>query len=211
MGFAATDVKHLFPTPLVVSSFAPDVAADLNRQLLAIITERMAVSAGVSISNVGGWQSDTGVLEWGGAPIQTIIAALRELIKKVTLRVEGSQVERVDIDWKIHGWANVNRNGNYNKFHTHPGAYWSAVYYVQVDDTPGLGGELELVDPRGVTPLLYCPLLQFGLQGYTNAGLSELHKPAAGQCLLFPSWLSHGVRAYTGDKTRISIAFNFSI
>jgi hypothetical protein len=30
-------------------------------------------------------------------------------------------------------------------------------------------------------------------------------------CVVFPSWLSHGVRPYRGTHERISIAINFSL
>jgi hypothetical protein len=30
-------------------------------------------------------------------------------------------------------------------------------------------------------------------------------------CVVFPSWLSHGVRPYRGTRERISIAINFSL
>lgn len=211
MAFSEFSVKHLFPTPLVVASFAPEEVARLNEQLEQMVLKKSAESEGVTISNEGGWQSDDQILQWGGPPVQTVMKALKELLGQITLHMEGTDLQRVNVDWRINGWANINRKGHSNAPHTHPGAYWSAVYYVRTDnDAPEKGGELELYDPRGVMPILYCPKLRFGIQGYISAGVSELHAPKAGQCLIFPSWLTHAVRAYTGDATRISLAFNFS-
>ena len=48
-------------------------------------------------------------------------------------------------------WANVNRAGHGNEFHSHPGSFWSGVYYVDdggIGADPSLGGELEFMDPR---------------------------------------------------------------
>ena len=49
-------------------------------------------------------------------------------------------------------WANVNERGDSNQSHWHPGAFLSAVYYVDNGyaglSEPGLGGELVFVDPR---------------------------------------------------------------
>ncbi|MDP7462577.1 MAG: putative 2OG-Fe(II) oxygenase, partial [Alphaproteobacteria bacterium] len=42
-------------------------------------------------------------------------------------------------------------------------------------------------------------------------GSSETIPPKAGRILMFPSWLSHAVRPYTGTRQRISIAFNLSV
>jgi len=62
-----------------------------------------------------------------------------------------------DIRWSVHGWANINRFGDYHDYHNHPRAYLSGTYYVQVpeqsvarerrnDLRPGC---LSLCDPRG--------------------------------------------------------------
>jgi hypothetical protein len=41
-------------------------------------------------------------------------------------------------------------------------------------------------------------------------GASEVVRPVPGTLVLFPSWLSHAVRPYTGDAVRISIALNLT-
>ena len=48
-------------------------------------------------------------------------------------------------------WVNLLRNGAYNKVHNHPGAVWSAVYYVSLgrpDKTIPDNGLIEFMDPR---------------------------------------------------------------
>ena len=120
----------------------------------------------------------------------------------------------VAVDWKVNAWANVNRTAHGNEFHTHPGAYWSASYYVDdggIGADPTLGGEFEIQDPRGVAPAMYAPLLALAVPGGQSVGASELIRPKAGSMLMFPSWLSHGVRPYKGDGTRISIAINLGV
>lgn len=205
-------VKNLFPTPFIMATFAPDVATRINGALIPMLLEKAQQSKSVSVSNLGGWQSDARLPEWGGEPVQIILKSLKELIGRVTLYLQDKEFQRGAIDWKINGWANINRKSDSNAMHTHPGAYWSAVYYAQVDESAqDTGGELELFDPRGPLASMYCPLLRFGIQGYVTAGGSELHKPKAGECILFPSWLQHAVKPYAGEGTRISLAFNFSV
>ncbi len=162
------------------------------------------------ITNVGGWQSDTKLLEWGGEPVKKIVGALKEVIKQVTMDLHNPKFE-LTTNWKIYGWANINRKGNLNVVHTHPGSYWSAIYYVQTDGEAAVDGELELRDPRGTLPITYCPQLRIRMEQYHSTGGHVLHKPKEGECLLFPSWLPHAVTPYNGDGARISLALNFSV
>jgi uncharacterized protein (TIGR02466 family) len=146
-----------------------------------------------------------------GAPARRLLDAARELATRLTSDRAGKPVR---VGWKTNAWANVNRRGHGNEFHTHPGAYWSGTYYVDdggIAADHALGGAFEIQDPRGVAPAMYAPLLGFAVPGGQSAGASELIFPQSGQFLLFPSWLQHGVRPYLGDRMRISVAFNFSV
>ena len=211
--FASTTIKHLFATPLVISELPAEIIAELNPKLKEIVLERFQHHDTVHVSNYGGWQSDDKIAEWGGEPVAVILTCLRKLLNQITIYLEDSAFHRAEIDWKINGWANINQKGNFNTPHVHPGAYWSAVYYVAIDDGEGelKGGAIEFMDPRGSLPNMYCPVLRMGIQGYMTAGRNEIHKPKAGQCIIFPSWLFHSVAPYTGDDKRISLAFNFSV
>jgi uncharacterized protein (TIGR02466 family) len=202
-------VRNYFATPVVVSQL-PDTAA-LNSQLREIILERERTSPSTEHSNLGGWQSTWDLAEWGGEPSRTVLDAAMRLGTRMTADRAGKPVK---VDWKTNAWANVNRTSNGNEFHTHPGSYWSAAYYVDdggIADDQSLGGEFEIQDPRGVGPAMYAPLLSFAMNGGQSVGASELVHPKAGYMIMFPAWLSHGVRPYTGASTRISIALNLSV
>jgi uncharacterized protein (TIGR02466 family) len=200
---------NLFPTPLVIATM-PD-ADRLNAELKRIILAREAATESVQRSNQGGWQSTWDLHQWGGAPMQKLLAFARGVADEVTVDRAGKHHE---LAWRINCWANVSRHGHGNQFHTHPGALWSASYYVDdggVGDDPSLGGEFEIQDPRGVAPVMYAPYLTF--PGPDGAALGEAQRltPQAGMLVVFPSWLSHGVRPYRGTRERISVAINFSL
>ena len=199
----------LFATPLVVATM-PDAEA-LNTELKRIILGREAATESVQRSNHGGWQSTWDLHQWGGAPMHKVLAFGRAIVDQVTVDRAG---QRHELAWRVNAWANVNRQGHGNQFHTHPGALWSASYYVDdggVGADASLGGEFEIQDPRGVAPIMYAPYLTF--PGPDGAALGEAQRltPKAGMFVVFPSWLSHGVRPYRGTRERISIAINFSV
>ena len=111
-------------------------------------------------------------------------------------------------------WANINQSGHGNEFHSHPGSFWSGVYYVDdggIAADPSLGGELEFMDPRGPGPAMYAPHLAFAMPGGRSVGANEVVRPQAGRLVMFPAWLLHQVRPYRGNAERISIAFNLSL
>lgn len=203
------DVRRLFATP--VATLMLDQAQALNGDLRDRILEREKSDTGRQHSNLGGWQSGFDLQDWGGPSIQHLLQVLMHSANQLTVTRQGQAVQPA---WKPVCWANVNRQGNSNEFHTHPGCFWSAAYYVAdggVADDAELGGEFEIQDPRGVAPAMYAPALTVAGPDGPSLGAAELLRPRAGMMVLFPSWLSHAVRPYRGDEIRISIAFNLSL
>lgn len=212
-GDLKADVRGLFATPVVVA-MVPD-AAEINRALETVIFQRETEQSSTDHSNLGGWQSTWDFTEWGGPALDHLLNAAKALASRMTTDRQGRPAS---VSWQINCWANVNRRGHGNEFHTHPGAFWSGTYYVRDGSEEGdtspdadLGGEFEAQDPRGVAPAMYAPNLTFAGPGGPSVGASELIRPRAGMMILFPSWLSHAVRPYRGEGVRVSIAFNLSL
>jgi uncharacterized protein (TIGR02466 family) len=203
------DVFALFPTPVI--HFEVPGSAELNAELRAVIERQEKSDAGTEHSNFGGWQSNWEMDKWGGMPAVRLLAFARNSANRVTCDRQGQPVV---VTWKANMWANVNRAGHGNEFHSHPGCFWSGVYYVDAggaDVDSSLGGELEIMDPRAPGVAMYAPLLAFNVPGGLSVGANEVVRPKAGLMVLFPSWLLHQVRPYKGNAQRISIAFNLSL
>jgi len=199
----------LFPTPVALAEL-PD-SGRLNTGLRTTIEARMATRPSTSHSNLGGWQSSWDLADWGGDCASEVLEQAKSMATRMTCDREG---QTVVVDWRMNAWANVNGTGHGNEFHTHPGSFWSGTYYVDdggIGEDPGLGGEFEIQDPRGGAPAMYAPRLAINAPGGLAMGSSETIPPKAGRILMFPSWLSHAVRPYTGTRQRISIAFNLSV
>jgi len=201
-------IEPLFATPV---AFAPLPNAEaVNTALRRTILERAETHPSTAHSNLGGWQSSWDLPDWGGEEATFLLSFARQLADKFTADRTGKPAPQ---DWRMNAWANVNRNGHGNEFHTHPGCMWSAVYYVDdggAAEDPSLGGEFEIQDPRGVAPAMYWPEIVPAVPGGASMGASEMINPVAGTVMMFPSWVSHAVRPYTGAGTRISIAINLS-
>jgi uncharacterized protein (TIGR02466 family) len=106
---------------------------------------------------------------------------------------------------QLQGWINVNRAGDRNVLHCHPGSFLSATYYVKTPHNM-CGGDIVFRDPRGPAVAMYeTPGIELP---WVGSGMGIPFSPAAGHLLVFPSWLEHHVEPFTGNGDRISIAFN---
>ncbi len=201
------ETRNTFATPVILAPV--EQAAALNAALLLLILERAAASAGVVRSNLGGWQSTDDFAAWSGPDGARLVTAAVALADSMTALQNEAGLARVAVDWKINAWANVNNDGHGNAAHHHPGCFWSCVYWVQTGE-PSEGGELELMDPRGILPGFVAPTLRYAIPGCLSAGGSDFITPVAGTLLLFPSWLVHAVRPFRGSQPRVSVAINLA-
>ena len=209
-GRPGPQAASLFDTPVIVDQMPG--AVELNAELKRIILDRQAADEGVSISNVGGWHSDVEMMRWGGEPAMRLLERVIAAVDQFTVDIRSEGKPR--FKWFPEMWANVSPPGASNQYHTHPGAFWSAVYYVDdgyagsTDDS--LGGELVLLDPRMPMIRMNTPDLRFRRPGQKPDEQEKWFRPVSGLIVAFPSWLSHSVRPYNGQGTRISIAINLS-
>ena len=202
-------IRGLFATP--VAALEVPGAEARNTELTTIILKKRETTPSVQASNAGGWHSDREIATWGGPHVAFILDLAKEMANRLTADRNGKSVQP---KWGVMAWANVNGPGDGNICHYHPGAFWSGTYYVAdggcaTDHT--LGGEFEMLDPRGAGPGMYAPTLKFMGEDGQSVGAAETIRPRPGLLFLFPSWLFHQVRPYRGNGLRISIAFNLSV
>lgn len=198
-----------FETPVVVAKLKNP--ARLIADLEAAIRARMATHAGLERSNIGGWHSDTRMLDWGGVAAKRLVDQAASIAQRLTHLQEHSME---GLAWSVQMWANVSGPGALNHMHVHPGNLWSAVFYVDagVGEREGdaVGGELYFEDPRFPEAAMHTTAFRFvGADGKPLAWQADLW-PEPGMLVVFPSWLRHGVRPYRGDGERISIAINLN-
>jgi uncharacterized protein (TIGR02466 family) len=192
---------QFFATPLLehVWSDGPDLNVALRESILRHARDH----SGEQLTNEGGWHSETGRLEFCGSAGERLIAHMREMTREATARLyaEFSAEPPEPLSWILSAWANVNNRGDSNNMHTHPGATWSGVYYV--DDGEAVAGAegtaLHLSDPCPPRTNIFFPDL---------LSATVRIRPVPGLMILFPSYVPHAVPPHRGDRPRISIAFN---
>lgn len=198
----AVDVDLAFATPILTSR--PSNGSWLNSKLEPLIVRRMEGSRSVQASNVGGWHSDHQLMRWGGTAAKSLAATVKAIVEPHTLNVLDPDAGAPS--WLIRAWANVGGNGDYNMPHSHGRSFWSAIYYVRVDE--GAGGELVLHDPRLPQTEMHAPHLRFAQAGTQR--LSQI-RPEPGLLVIVPSWLMHSVRPFQTSGLRISVAMNLAV
>ncbi len=113
------------------------------------------------------------------------------------------------INWRLQGWANVNRLGDYHDAHNHPHAYLSGTYYVTVPEGRAeigtrrdlRSGCITFYDPRGAVNMT-------AIKRDPNIEAEHTVDPKAGMILLWPAFLNHFVHPNLSREPRISISFN---
>jgi hypothetical protein len=201
-------VANLFSTPVVTLDVADSGA--LNSELRATIEQREKSHPGTQHSNLGGWQSDWDMDRWGGAAAIKLLAIGRNTANRITTNRRGpagrDHLARQHVgERQSHGprqriplasrqllvrrllcrrWRQRRRSVAGRRARIHGSA------------RPGLA--------------MYAPHLAFGSAG-PSVGANETMRPKAGRLVMFPAWLLHQVRPYTGTAERISIAFNLSL
>ncbi len=175
----------LFETPVWVSKLDLDV-----NKILEDVLEFSASTKNTNRSNIGGYQGD-----------EYLNQELFEEIGKHIPRIE----EKPLSTFKIHSWVNINKQGHYNKRHTHlnTSIFLSGVYYLKA---PKNCGDIKFYDPRGaMMPEMMDH--QYFYDSYDHSFIT----PKENLLIFFPPWLEHDVNINTSEEDRISISFNIFV
>ena len=193
------DQLSLFTTT-IWSSQCHDKAL-LKRSADAVLTMMAEDPAGLRLTNLGAWHSQTDLLQ---RPL------LADLIHWIAAQVQSALV---DWGWDLqqatpsfnNAWAVVGSAGASHGAHIHPNSLFSGVLYLSAP--PG-SGAIAFLDPRAGAQMLLSPLT-------AAAKARELGRhriePTAGLLLLFPAWLWHEVEVSSCVDNRICVSFNLGL
>jgi uncharacterized protein (TIGR02466 family) len=190
-------IEFVFPTPIF--SYVRQNADALNERLCDAILERERTTPSVAKSNQGGWQSPPDFFLWDKPAVADLGRFVMNAVNMATARIQIPATFK--IEFQLVGWAAVNRKGHYNTTHVHPMSTWSGTYYVDAgDEAPDAPGALlEFSHPVTASPMNFFP-------GILPS--ARLVRPQTGMIIVFPSYLQHSVRMYSGERPRICVPFN---
>jgi hypothetical protein len=108
---------RLFASPFLGHMWAD--GPELNTQLRESSMQHARQFPGETLTNIGGWHSGTGVLEFCGSVAQRLMYHMREMIQQATLRLYAEFRRPPEpLSWTLSAWANINQRGDFNTLHT---------------------------------------------------------------------------------------------
>ena len=156
------------------------------------------------------FESRFNLFRWPESCVQELRSFMLDSVARAVLETSTlAPAELARLTMHNHTWYHITRYAGSFVAHNHPLASWSAVYCVRAGDAPADhpgSGLLRFLDTRA------------GVGSYLDAGNRSLRAPfaagvrevrlAAGEIIVFPSYVIHEVSPFYGSDVRITVATN---
>jgi uncharacterized protein (TIGR02466 family) len=205
-------IRPLFAVPFGEVHLAP--CERLNRELEALFlrreTEEHRNPTPSHVPQAETFESRFNLFRWPEPCVQELRHFMLDAVGRMVTETTSLRAEDVArLKFHNHTWFHISRYAGSFIAHNHPLASWSAVYCVRAGeaapDHPD-SGVLRFLDTRQ------------GADAYTDPANTSLHRAyalqpleirlAAGQLVVFPSYVFHEVAPFYGRDTRITVATN---
>jgi uncharacterized protein (TIGR02466 family) len=201
-------IHELFPTYVYTSLLQRHGSRDLNRQLLKegrLLEADDAAGRRWSAKNYRG-----GYTSYGSShKLHRMSPTFEDLERKLKRHVKAFAEA---VEWDLTGrelamtdcWLNIMSRNAAHGLHLHPLATLSGTYYVQVPaGSPGI----KIEDPR-LDRYMAAPPRSVRARRENRPWITL--PAAAGQVILFESWLRHEVASHPAAAERVSVSFNYN-
>tara|TARA_B100000131_G_scaffold37180_1_gene33803 strand:- start:491 stop:1102 length:612 start_codon:yes stop_codon:yes gene_type:complete len=189
----------LFPS--IIHLCEVDNYSDIEDELIDFVyKEHQSDPKGVVRSNGGGWQSEPKYHTFSNILNDTICKTLSTFFGDGQIWVNKLKY-CIDTEW-----ININKKGDFNFNHLHPGADLSGVFWIKVPS-----GTFQIDSPHAYTYSNHCRFYQNSFRDSTNNHVSFPIEPRDGTMLIFPSALYHAVEPNKSSEDRISASFNLTL
>ena len=190
-------VTNIFPVP--IHQFDVNGFDEIRDKLIDYAYDlKKREPEGVSISNHGGWQSpDFSVNNEDDVLHYFIINCLA-----------GFPVIDESFNIKVDAWVNINKPGDYNIKHNHPGVDLAGVLWIKCPEDCGV---IVFDSPTGFQSYNEINSYNDNFKNQNNLFHSYQFDPTEGKILIFPAHLNHHVKENKSKEDRISVSFNIRL
>jgi uncharacterized protein (TIGR02466 family) len=205
-------VNPLFAVPFGEARLAE--CDELNQELEALFLQRENAEhrnpTPSHMPQAETFESRFNLFHWPEACVQELRRFMLDAVARMVIETTTLKAEDLGrLKFHNHTWFHVSRYAGSFIAHNHPMASWSAVYCVRAGESVAEhpdSGVLRFLDTRQ------------GANAFTDPAILPLKRPyavrpldirlAAGQLVLFPSYVFHEVAPFYGRDTRITVATN---
>ena len=193
-------MRTIFPT--VIHELKVEKFKSIKNKLVQFVYEQQEEDLdGVRYSNVGGWQSQPTYNSQDNILLSTVSETLMPYFKDNVMDMSNEII--------YEGlWMNINKKGDHNSTHDHPGCHMAGVFWI---NSPPECGNLEMQNPHSFSMGNEMMMYTEDFQKKSSAYPVYMFPPTEGTLLLFPACINHRVSASQSDEDRISVAFNLSL
>jgi uncharacterized protein (TIGR02466 family) len=206
------EIFPLFAVPVATRTLsgAEQMNAELEQLILSRENEQHRNPNPTHITQQEVFESNFDFFRWPEPCVQTLRGFMLESIGEVVADLNGyGPQDMARMQLHNHTWFHVTRHGGSFVAHNHPMASWSAVYCVKAGEPVAArkdSGVLRFLDHRPGSNMFMDPA-NVKVRVPYNFGHFSM-RLAAGQLVIFPSYLVHEVATYLGNDNRITIASN---
>jgi uncharacterized protein (TIGR02466 family) len=186
----------VFPSIIIESQC--DSYDCIRKDLIDWIYDYQSITKSVNFSNRGGWQSP------GDFHNQKSFSQFKDYILDNAFQSLTHYNRRFSL---ANMWININKRGDYNVSHCHPGSDLSGIFWIKTSENCG---GLIFPNPQG--------FIEFNLMKTSDINFKKKYNyterfafiPKEGTLVLCSSHLRHHVEENQSNEDRISIAFNLN-
>ena len=188
---------NLFPS--VIHQFDVNGFSEIQDKLIDYAYDlKKREPEGVLISNQGGWQSSD-------FSVNNEYDTLHSFLINC---LAGFPVIDESFNIKVNAWININKPGDFNIKHNHPGVDLAGVLWIKA---PKDSGNIIFDNPTGFESFNEINSYVPDFKEEFNFYHSYQFNPIEGIILVFPSHLSHRVQQNKSNEDRISVSFNIRL
>ena len=196
------NILPVFPS-LIIREKIKDYDKYKDELILYSYEQQKIDPSGVEKSNNGGWHSKSRYANSQNPVSSIVINTIKSILNnKNVFKIKDLSKAKMQM------WININKPGDFNIKHNHPGSDLSGVFWVK---SLQRSGDLTFYSPNVMTQIAQINSIKDEIGKKLFITPTVEIQPLEGVIVLFPSDLTHSVQKNNSDEDRISVSFNIDL